>query len=210
MPTGVPREAAFAGVDLSIAAEVVGGMPLREARQRILRELPNSAVFGARFRVNAGRALLLPRSRGRKRTPFWLQRMKARDLLATVRNVPDFPIMAETYRDCLRDVMDLGHLDGLLTAIEEGRVKVLPVQTRVPSPLASGLLYQFISTYMYEWDTPKAEQQLQSLAMRRELVDDLLEGSESGRLPIKPEAVAGVVAAADTRPRRARPARRTN
>ena len=161
-----------------------------------MRELPNSAVFGARFRVNAGRALLLPRSRGRKRTPFWLQRMKARDLLATVRNVPDFPIMAETYRDCLRDVMDLGHLDGLLTAIEEGRVKVLPVHTRVPSPLAAGLLYKFISTYMYEWDTPKAEQQLQSLAMRRELVEDLLEGSESGRLPLKPEAVESVVGAA--------------
>ena len=66
---------------------------------------------------------------------------------------------------------------------------MLPVQTRVPSPLASGLLYQFISTYMYEWDTPKAEQQLQSLAMRRELVDDLLEGSESGRLPVRSEAV---------------------
>jgi ATP-dependent helicase Lhr and Lhr-like helicase len=122
--------------------------------------------------------------------------MKARDLLATVRNIPDFPIMAETYRDCLRDVMDLGHLDGLLTAIEEGRVKVLPVQTRVPSPLASGLLYQFISTYMYEWDTPKAEQQLQSLAMRRELVEDLLEGSESGRLALKPEAVESVVGSA--------------
>lgn len=196
LAAGVPREGAFDGVDLSVATEVVGGMTAREAHQRILRELPNSAVFGARFRVNAGRALLLPRSRGRKRTPFWLQRMKARDLLATVRNIPDFPIMAETYRDCLRDVMDLGHLDGLLTAIEEGRVKVLPVQTRVPSPLASGLLYQFISTYMYEWDTPKAEQQLQSLAMRRELVEDLLEGSESGRLALKPEAVESVVGSA--------------
>ena len=176
-----------------VAADVVGGMSVREARQRILRELPNSAVFGARFRVNAGRALLLPRSRGRKRTPFWLQRMKARDLLATVRNVPDFPMMAETYRDCLRDVMDLGHLDGLLTAIEEGRIKVLPVHTRVPSPLAAGMLYQFISTYMYEWDTPKAEQQLQSLAMRRELVEDLLEGSESGQLPLRPEAVDTII-----------------
>jgi hypothetical protein len=56
------------------------------------------------------------------------------------------------------------------------------------------LLYQFISTYMYEWDTPKAEQQLQSLAMQRELVEDLLEGSDSGRLPLKPEAIENIVA----------------
>ncbi len=95
-----------------------------------------------------------------------------------------------------RDVMDLGHLDGLLTAIEEGRVRVRPVHTRVPSPLAAGLLARFISTYMYEWDTPKAEQQLQALAVRRELVEDLLEGSGSGRLPIKPEAVDAVVGGA--------------
>ncbi len=206
LSAGMPREAAFADADLSVVAGVIRNMTVREARQRILRELPNSAVFGARFRVNAGRALLLPRSRGRKRTPFWLQRMKARDLLATVRNVPDFPIMAETYRDCLRDVMDLGHLDGLLTAVEEGRVAVMPVQTRVPSPLASGLLYQFISSYMYEWDTPKAEQQLHSLAMRRELVDDLLEGAESGRLAMEPAAVESVVAAADRTARKARTA----
>jgi ATP-dependent helicase Lhr and Lhr-like helicase len=196
LAAGLPDEAAFAGADLSVIADTIRTMTVREARQRILRELPNSAVFGARFRVNAGRALLLPRSRGRKRTPFWLQRMKARDLLATVRNVPDFPIMAETYRDCLRDVMDLKHLDGLLTALEEGRVQVVSVQTRVPSPLASGLLYQFISSYMYEWDTPKAEQQLQSLAIRRELVDDLLEGSRSGRLALEPAAIESVVAAA--------------
>ena len=196
LAAGVPHDGAFAGVDLSIPGQLVAEMSPREARQRILRELPNSAVFGARFRVNAARALLLPRSRGRKRTPFWLQRLKARDLLATVRGIPEFPLMAETYRDCLRDVMDLGHLDELLGDIEEGRVKVIPVQTRVPSPLAAGLLYQFISTYMYEWDTPKAEQQLQSLAMRRELVQDLLEGSDSGRLPLRPEAVEAVIAGA--------------
>ncbi len=194
LAAGVPQEGAFAGIDLSIPGQIVADMLPREARQRIFRELPNSAVFGARFRVNAARALLLPRSRGHKRTPFWLQRLKARDLLATVRNLPEFPLMAETYRDCLRDVMDLGHLDELLGGIEEGRVKVIPVQTRVPSPLAAGLLYQFISTYMYEWDTPKAEQQLQSLAMRRELVEDLLEGSDSGRLPLRPEAVEAVIA----------------
>ena len=194
LAAGMPHEAAFAGIDLSVPGQIVAEMSPREARQRILRELPNSAVFGARFRANATRALLLPRSRGHKRTPFWLQRLKARDLLATVCNLPEFPLMAETYRDCLRDVMDLGHLDELLANIEAGRVRVMPVQTRVPSPLAAGLLYQFISTYMYEWDTPKAEQQLQSLALRRELVEDLLEGSDSGRLPLRPEAVENVIA----------------
>jgi ATP-dependent Lhr-like helicase len=61
-----------------------------EARERILAELPNSAVFGAQFRQNAARALLLPGQRG-KRTPFWLQRLRAKDLLQLVRRFEDFP-----------------------------------------------------------------------------------------------------------------------
>jgi len=191
--TGTP---AAVGVDLSIPAQIVAGMSTAEARQRILRELPHSAVFGARFRVNAARALLLPRARGRKRTPFWLQRLKARDLLATVLKIPEFPLVAETYRDCLRDVMDLGHLDELLGGIAAGRVQVIPVHTRVPSPVAAELLYKFVNTYMYEGDTPQAEQQLQSLTMRRELVEDLLAGAGSGRLPLNPEAVRSAVSGA--------------
>ncbi len=173
-------------------AHIIRRMGVDEARRRILRELPNSAVFGARFRMNAARALLLPRSRGHKRTPFWLQRLKARDLLAAVRNQPDFPIIAETYRDCLRDVLDLEHLNEVLQGIEEGRIRVTAVETATPSPLAAGLLYAFASVYMYEWDTPQAERQLQELALSRELVDDLLAGAGSGRLPLRPEAVAEV------------------
>ncbi len=173
-------------------AHIIRRMGVDEARRRILRELPNSAVFGARFRMNAARALLLPRSRGRRRTPFWLQRLKARDLLAAVRNQPDFPIIAETYRDCLRDVLDLEHLNEVLQGIEEGRIRVTAVETATPSPLAAGLLYAFASVYLYEWDTPKAERQLQELALSRELVDDLLAGAGSGRLPLRPEAVAEV------------------
>ncbi len=125
-------------------------MTVAEARGRILAELPNSAMFGAHFRMNAARALLLPRARGRKRTPFWLQRLKAKDLLAVVGRYEDFPIVAETYRDCLRDVLDLEHLDQVLAAIQDGAIRVAPVETVAPSPVAAGLLYNFIGVYMYE------------------------------------------------------------
>ncbi len=175
--------------------DIVQQMTPAEARERILRELPDSAVFGAHFRMNAARALLLPRAHGRKRTPFWLQRLKAKDLLALVRQFDDFPIIAETYRDCLRDVLDLPHLEEILTKIQRGEIRVVPIETLVPSPVAAGLLFQFISVYMYEWDAPKAERQLQSLALRREVLDDLLQGvPRSARDLFKPEAVGEVEA----------------
>jgi ATP-dependent Lhr-like helicase len=169
--------------------DIVTRLTSADARERILRELPNSAVFGAHFRMNAARALLLPKTRGAKRTPFWLQRLKARDLLASVRAYDDFPIVAETYRDCLRDVFDLPHLEEILTKIQRGEIQVVPIETIAPSPVASGLLFNFISVYMYEWDAPKAERQMQTLAVSREMLDDVMRDGVRRDL-LKPEAIA--------------------
>lgn len=178
-------------------ADIVATLTAAEARERILKELPYSAVFGAHFRMNAARALLLPKARGHKRTPFWLQRLKAKDLLASVRQFDDFPILIETYRDCLSDVLDLPHLEQLLEGIERGEIRVTPVETLVPSPVAAGLLNAFISVYMYESDAPKAERQLQAFAARGGLLDSLWGTGTPGAAPaLKPEAVAEVAARA--------------
>jgi ATP-dependent Lhr-like helicase len=56
-----------------------------EAERRVLAEVGASSLFGARFRMNAARALLLPRGTARRRMPLWLQRLKALDLLQAVR-----------------------------------------------------------------------------------------------------------------------------
>jgi len=169
-----PQTIGAAAGDPRQGVDVVANMTAQEARERILAELPQSALFGAHFRMNAARALLLPRSHGHKRTPFWLQRLKAKDLLGLVQRYGDFPIVAETYRDCLRDVLDLPHLEEVLTGIENAEIQVVPIATLAPSPIAAGLLYNFISVYMYEWDAPKAERQLQTLVWQADYLDDLL------------------------------------
>ena len=118
----------------------------------MLAQLPNSPMFGARFRENAQRALLLPRLRSGRRTPFWLQRIKARDLLQTTRSLPDFPVVAETYRDCLRDLWEMDRLLDLLARMEKGEVERVLERRRAPSPAAASLLFKFVAVYMYEWD----------------------------------------------------------
>jgi ATP-dependent Lhr-like helicase len=171
--------------------DLVTEMTPAEARERILRELPDSAVFGARFRQNAQRALLLPGMRGGKRTPFWLQRLRARDLLQVVRRLDDFPIVAETYRDCLQDVLDLPHLEQVLAGMERGEIEVAVIESMSPSPVAQSLMYDFINIHMYEWDTPRAEQQLQMLAVNRDLLQDLLQDVALDEL-LRPEAIEAV------------------
>ena len=78
-----------------------------EIEDLVVRELGSSALFGARFRENAARALLIPRAYPGKRTPLWQQRLKAQSLLEVAKDFPRFPIVLETYRECLRDVLDL-------------------------------------------------------------------------------------------------------
>src|SRR5262249_15181357 len=83
----------------------------------ILDELADSALFALRFRQNAARAMLLPRGSQGKRAPLWLQRLRGRDLLQVARRHPDFPVVVETFRECLHDHLDVDGLRELLTEV---------------------------------------------------------------------------------------------
>ena len=182
----------FTQADREPPVDLVRSMGPDEARERLLLELPNSALFGAQFRMNATRALLLPGMSGaRRRTPFWLQRLRAKDLLAAAKSFPNFPLIAETYRDCLSDVLDLPHLLEVLEKIQAGEIRVVVAETLVPSPVAASLLFDFLEVEMYEGDLPKAERQMQTLLLNRELLGELL---EEGALPeiLRPEAIHSV------------------
>ncbi len=185
----------FLNADLDPPVDLVKGLTGREARERILAELPNSATFVAQFRMNAARALLLPRERAGKRTPLWLSRLRAKDLLQAVQQFGDFPILLETYRDCLRDVMDLDGLLDVLDRIERGEISVVVHDADVPSPVARGLDYRFAMQYVYEYDQPRGERQLSALNLDRDLLADLLRDGTLAAL-LRPEAVAEVASRA--------------
>ncbi len=92
-----------------------------ELEDLVLAEVGQTALFGARFRENAARALLIPRWRPGVRTPLWQQRLKAQGLLQVARKYSSFPIVLETYRECLQDVFDLPALKRLLGADPRAR-----------------------------------------------------------------------------------------
>jgi ATP-dependent Lhr-like helicase len=157
----------------------------------VVTELADTALFGARFRENAARALLIPRRRPGQRTPLWQQRLKAQGLLQVARRYADFPVILETYRECLQDVFDLPALRELLTALRQRRIDLVEVETPTASPYASSLLFDYVATYMYEDDTPLAERRAQALALDRDLLKELL-GQEELRDLIDPAALEQV------------------
>jgi ATP-dependent Lhr-like helicase len=147
-----------------------------DAQRRVLTEVGSSSLFGARFRMNAARALLLPRGNPRRRMPLWLQRLKALDLLQAVQEFPSFPILVETYRDVLQDAFDMPALARVLTDLSVGTIGVRSVETEMASPFASSLQFGFVMDWMYADDAPRAEQRAAILSLDRALLDELMGG----------------------------------
>ncbi|MGI8903825.1 MAG: Lhr family helicase [Solirubrobacteraceae bacterium] len=162
-----------------------------EVEERVVAELDSSALFGARFRENAARALLIPRARPGRRTPLWQQRLRAQSLLEVAKKYGDFPIVLETYRECLRDVLDVPGLQELLRRLERREISLVEAQTPTASPFASSLLFDYVATYMYEGDTPNAERRAAALSLDRDLLRELL-GQEELRDLIDPRALARI------------------
>jgi len=145
-----------------------------EVEDAVVAELAASALFGARFRENAGRALLIPRAYPGKRTPLWQQRLKSQSLLEVAKRYPEFPIILETYRECLRDVLDVPGLTELLRGLHARELSVVEVETPTASPFASSLLFDYVAMYMYEGDQPNAERRAAALSLDRDLLRELL------------------------------------
>ena len=159
-----------------------------EVEDLVVAEVGETALFGARFRENAGRALLIPRRRPGERTPLWQQRLKAQSLLQVARKYGSFPIILETYRECLQDVFDLPALRNLLQGLKTRELDLVEVETQSASPYSASLLFDYIATYMYEDDTPPAERRAQALSLDRDLLRELL-GQEELRDLLDADAV---------------------
>jgi ATP-dependent Lhr-like helicase len=149
-----------------------------EVEDLVVRQLGASALFAARFREAAGRALLLPRRRPGQRTPLWQQRKRASDLLSVASRYPGFPILLESYRECLQDQFDLPALVELLRDVRARRVRAVTVDTRAPSPFASSLLFGFVASFIYDGDAPLAERRAQALAIDQAQLRELLGEAE--------------------------------
>ncbi len=126
-------------------------------------------------------ALLIPRAYPGKRTPLWQQRLKSQSLLEVAKDFPRFPVILETYRECLRDVLDLPALVELLRDLHSRKITLVEVETQTASPFASSLLFDYVATYMYEGDTPNAERRAAALALDRDLLSELLGAGGAAR-----------------------------
>ena len=148
------------------------------------RALIGSPLFGTRFRHAAVRSLFIPRTYKGQRTPAYLMRLKADALLEAVGGVPDFPVVAETLRECFEDALDVPRLKRMLERLHDGEMWTRHVDTPLPSPFVYPLLLAWDWAYL---DAGHAEE-------RRSDAVSMRKAWSVSAGPLRPEIVAGVEA----------------
>ncbi|MDP9882748.1 ATP-dependent Lhr-like helicase [Sinomonas atrocyanea] len=148
----------------------------------VTEEVGGSALFAARFRECAARALLLPRPNPGKRQPLWQQRQRASQLLDVAKKYPQFPIILEAVRECLQDVYDLPALREVASAVERRELQLVETTTQQPSPFARSLLFGYVAQFLYEGDSPLAERRAAALSLDSTLLNELLGRAELSEL----------------------------
>jgi ATP-dependent Lhr-like helicase len=162
-----------------------------EVEALVVRQLGGTALFAAKFREAAARALLLPKRRPGGRSPLWMQRKRAADLLGVAAKYGSFPMLLEAYRECLRDVFDIPALVETLRRVEGREIGISTVDSTIPSPFASALLFGYVANYIYDGDAPLAERRAQALAIDQAQLRELLGEAELREL-LDADALADV------------------
>ncbi|QDO89288.1 DEAD/DEAH box helicase [Ornithinimicrobium ciconiae] len=186
----LPELADVEQLDRDLAEVLV--MDADEVHDLVTTEIGGSALFAARFRECAARALLLPRRRPDRRQPLWQQRQRSAQLLQVAAQFPSFPIVLEAVRECVQDVYDVEALAQLMRDVAARRVRLVTVETRTASPFARSLLMGYVAQFLYEGDSPLAERRAAALSLDPTLLAELLGRGEGAALRdlLDPEVVA--------------------
>ncbi|HTG01750.1 MAG TPA: DEAD/DEAH box helicase [Nitrospirota bacterium] len=174
--------------------EILDLLTTENVEAYLRKRLEKTGFFGARFRENAERALLLPKSSFKRRMPLWLIRLRSKELMEAVRPYEDFPILLETWRTCLEDEFDLENLKLVIEEVRDSRISVTGTVLRAASPFASHLVWKQTNKYMYEDDTPILARES---ALRPELIQEILFSSH-----LRPKIPAEVISVLDEKLKR--------
>ncbi len=105
--------------------------------------IDKSEVFKRRFRHCATRALMILRNYMGKKKNVGRQQVSSMILMNALKRISsDFSILKETRREVLSDLMDIENTKQILKGIENGKIRIVEIDTRIPTPFAFNLAVQ--------------------------------------------------------------------
>jgi ATP-dependent Lhr-like helicase len=133
----------------------------------------DSPLFLSRFRHNAVRSLMVLREYRGKKVPVWLQNMRANELLEACKDDEKFPLIIETFRECLNESLDVPNLRKVLKGIDSGEIKIKVQKTDIPSPFTHSLL--LLGQYGDMGSIPTRERRSRMMHLHREVLRQILD-----------------------------------
>ncbi len=143
-------------------------LPSSELRATLSKAIKQTEMFRRRFRHCATRSLMILRNYKGREVKVARQQMNAQLLLGVLKGMDDFPVIKETVREIMEDVMDVANAERVLRDLELGRRRIVitPV-CDVPSPFAHGLILMGMSDVVLMEDRKLLLKHLYEMVMAR-------------------------------------------
>ena len=126
-----------------IVSQVFEHLKLKDIDSIMKNAIDKTEVLKRRFRHCAVRSLMILRNYGGRTKRVGRQQVSSMLLLNAVRRISeDFPILKESRREVLDDLMDLENAKIIIENIENKKIEVKTFQTKIPSPFAFNLVLE--------------------------------------------------------------------
>lgn len=160
-------------VELDRVAGMLTSADLESVLRKAVRE---SELFKQRFRHNAARSFMILRAYKGRQVSLGRQQARSLALLEAVSRARRFPVVEETFREILRDVMDLENARRVLTWIEDGKMEVVVMDySTTPSPFAHNVILSGISDIVLMEDRSTLIRELHRKVLAKVMGGDLSE-----------------------------------
>jgi ATP-dependent Lhr-like helicase len=136
------------GFFLTYEKDVHARKSIRLLKSKQLRDvlklaLEKSEVLRRRFRHCATRALMILRNYKGRTKRVGRQQLSSTILMNAVRRISeDFCILKEARREVLEDLMDIKNATKVLAELENKKIEIKEIQTKIPTPFAFSLVLQ--------------------------------------------------------------------
>ena len=105
--------------------------------------IDRTEIMKRRFRHCATRSLMILRNYMGKKKRVGRQQVSSMILINALKRInPNFSILKEARREVLEDLMDIQNAKKVVKDIEDKKIKIEKIETRVPSPFAFNLVIQ--------------------------------------------------------------------
>ncbi len=136
-------------LNFNLIERVLSKLKKEEIKSLLEESIEKTEILKRRFRHCATRGLMILRNYKGKRKSVGKQNMSSKIMLNVVSNLTkNFPILKETRREILEDVMDIKNLEKIIEKIIKEEIKIIKKETVLPSPFGINIIFQGRSDYI--------------------------------------------------------------